>query len=144
MFWAMCWNSVSHDLFMKKQRELKKWSHNVMCWPGHAFVGIRESLPAIRATLRHILAQSIAGQKTEAKAMNELMDWNSVSLLSVCYHVHVKPATISCWAFILEEAEINNTKELQFMSCKWMDNRIIYSVLIVCVSLHFLIPNTRW
>ena len=85
-------NSVAHDLFIKKQREiesvtqpveLKSLSDTRWACQYAALVAIRKSLPAIRATLLDIMSQPNARRKTEARAVNVLVDEQFVLRLTL-------------------------------------------------------------
>ena len=85
-------NSVAHDLFIKKQREiesltqpveLKSLSDTRWACQYAALVAIRKSLPAIRATLLDIMSQPNARRKTEARAVNGLVDEQFVLRLTL-------------------------------------------------------------
>ncbi|KAM3850214.1 zinc finger MYM-type protein 1-like [Diretmus argenteus] len=85
-------HSVAHDFFIKKQKEMQPTSPTVELkglsdtrWSCQytALVAIRKSLPAIKQTLQDIMGQTHAKRKTDARAVNALLDERFVLLLTL-------------------------------------------------------------
>lgn len=85
-------NSVAHDIFLKKQREMEPTSQPVELKPLSetrwscqyaSLVAIRKSLPALQATLSDIMSQSNARRRMEAKAVSGLIDEKFILLLTL-------------------------------------------------------------
>ncbi|KAI4817707.1 hypothetical protein KUCAC02_011087 [Chaenocephalus aceratus] len=92
MLYNLFANSVVHDIFIKKQREMEPTSQPVelknlseTCWSCQytALVAIRKSLPAVKATFTEIMSQPNARRKTEARAVSGLIDEQFVLLLTL-------------------------------------------------------------